>query len=66
MTKRSQKSAGEIISSFVFAGGGIVLLLGAADPLRDGVDRLLLVVGGLGGIAAAGRFGIAWLFARRR
>ena len=66
MTKRNQKTTGEMISTMVFAGGGVVLALGALDPELPFGERLLLWLGALGGFAAAGRFVIAALWARWR
>lgn len=66
MTKRSQKTTGEMISTIVFAGGGLVLLTGALDDALPPGQRLLLALGALGGFAAAGRFLIAALWARWR
>lgn len=59
MTKRTQKSSGEVISTIVFAGGGLVLMGGAMDPEVEPGRRALLALGALGGFAAAGRFLIA-------
>lgn len=66
MTKRSQKTTGEMISTMVFAGGGVVLGLAALEPSLPLGERLLLWLGALGGFAAAGRFLIAALWARWR
>jgi|GEM_PF-4328702 len=65
MTKRTQKSTGEVISTFVFGMGGLVLMSAAFDPERGMAARLLLGLGALGGFAAAGRFAIASLVARK-
>lgn len=64
MTRRNQKTTGEMISSVIFAGGGVVLLTGAADPTRATAEQVALALGGIGGLAAAGRFAIAslWLW----
>jgi hypothetical protein len=59
MTKRTQRSTGEVISTIVFAGGGLVLLGGALDAEADPGSRIMLGLGALGGFAAAGRFLIA-------
>lgn len=66
MTRRSQKTTGEVISTMVFAGGGVVLALGALDEGQTTGARLALALGALGGFAAAGRFLIAALWARWR
>lgn len=66
MTKRTQRSTGEVISTIVFAGGGLVLLGGAMDPEADPGTRALLALGAVGGFAAAGRFVIAAILERRR
>ena len=62
MTKRTQKSSGEVISTLVFAGGGLVLMGGAMDPEAEPARRAMLALGALGGFAAAGRFVIAALW----
>lgn len=59
MTKRNQRSTGEMISTVVFAGGGLVLLGGALDPEASLGRRAALALGALGGFMAAGRFLIA-------
>lgn len=59
MTKRTQKNSGEVISTIVFAGGGLVLMGGALDPEGEPARRAMLAFGALGGFAAAGRFLIA-------
>ncbi|MEZ5753684.1 MAG: hypothetical protein R3D90_02580 [Paracoccaceae bacterium] len=66
MTKRTQKSTGEMISTLVFAMGGLVLLGAALDPGFGMMERVAMGIGALGGFAAAGRFGIAAILARRR
>ena len=66
MTKRSQKTTGEMISTMVFAGAGCLLMLGALDPDMTVGERLALGFGALGGFAAAARFLIAALWARWR
>lgn len=66
MTKRSQKSTGEIISTAVFAAVGFFMMLGALDPALTVGERLALGIGALGGFAAASRFLIAALWARWR
>lgn len=66
MTKRSQKTTGEMISTIVFAGAGFFLMLGALDEALTAGERLALGFGALGGFAAAGRFLIAALWARWR
>ncbi len=63
MTKRTQKSTGEVISTIVFAAGGLVLLGGAMEEGADPGRRALLALGALGGFAAAGRFVIAAVWA---
>lgn len=59
MTKRTQKSTGEVISTIVFALMGLVLLSASLDPARSMGERVLMGLGALGGFAAAGRFLIA-------
>lgn len=59
MTQRRQTTTGEMISSVIFGGGGLVLLTGAFDPAREPLVRLVLALGAMGGVAAAGRFVIA-------
>ncbi len=66
MTKRTQRSTGEMISTLVFAAGGLVLLGGAMDPQTAPGTRALLALGAVGGFAAAGRFVIAAMWERRR
>lgn len=66
MTKRSQKTTGEMISTVVFAGGGFLMLTGALDSELSVGERLALGSGALGGFAAAARFLIAALWARWR
>jgi hypothetical protein len=55
-----------MISTIVFAGGGLVLLGGALDPEANLGRRAMLALGALGGFAAAGRFLIAALWAAYR
>ena len=38
MTKRNQRTTGEMISTIVFAGGGLVLLGGALDPVGSSLE----------------------------
>jgi len=66
MTKRSQKTTGEMISTLVVAGAGFVLMLGALDAELATGERLALGFGALGALAAAARFLIAALWARWR
>ncbi len=66
MTKRDQRTTGEMISTIVFAGGGLVLLGGALDPEASLGRRALLALGALGGFMAAGRFLIAAAWAAYR
>jgi hypothetical protein len=65
MTKRTQRSTGEVISTIVFALGGLVLLSASLDPVRGLGERALMGIGALGGFAAAGRFVIASVFGRK-
>lgn len=66
MTKRNQRTTGEMISTIVFAGGGLVLLGGALDPEATLGRRAVLALGALGGFMAAGRFLIAAVWAAYR
>lgn len=66
MTKRTQRSTGEMISTLVFAAGGLVLLGGAMDAEAGLPTRVLLGLGAVGGFAAAGRFLIAAMWDKRR
>ena len=65
MTKRTQKSTGEVISTIVFALMGLVLLSASMDPAWGPGERVLMGLGALGGFAAAGRFAIAQLLSRK-
>lgn len=66
MTKRNQRTTGEMISTVVFAGGGLVLFGGALDPEANLGRRAVLALGALGGFMAAGRFLIAAAWAAYR
>lgn len=66
MTKRNQRTTGEMISTIVFAAGGLVLLGGALDPEASLGRRAALALGALGGFMAAGRFLIAAAWAAYR
>lgn len=66
MTIRNQRTTGEMISTIVFAGGGLLLIGAAFDPAHGRLERLAMGLGGLGGLAAAARFLIAALWARWR
>jgi len=65
MTKRTQKATGEVISTIVFALGGLVLLGAALDPDFPAWERVAMGIGAVGGFAAAGRFAIASMVGRK-
>ena len=57
-------TAGEVISSVVFAGAGAFFLLAAMDAGRAGGERVVLAVCGIGTVIASFRFQIAALVQR--